>query len=392
MLAAPGFAESGTLDLEQALELARQHSPALKAARMHTQAAEKAVSAAGLWQKPTLNFEAEGIGGDLDGVNDTEYTLGLAQDFQFGGKRKNDRLVAQRAVDVVLQEEAEQELAWLAEVRLAFIDVLSQQETGTVRAEQEQLGRAFVEVAKARNKAGGSSELEVVQAELALEEIALAQTCCFGDLEAARIRLASLIGIAEKEMGELTGDYYGLEPIEEKALAESHPALRRLDAEIGMAHAEAARAKSKDAADLKLGAGYRYESADDTGSFVLGVSMPLNFVRGGRAEQAASLARAEALQSDRAELHRDYQQRLSMLVAMYNGSKTEVEMTRDRLMPKAEQAYKLSKAGYDAGRFSWFELIAAQQHLAEIKVRYIESLRDAHTLRAEITKFMKEGI
>ncbi|WP_372808546.1 TolC family protein [Pontiella sp.] len=392
LLAASGFAQSATLNLEQALELARQHSPALTAARMHTQAAQKAVSAAGLWQNPILHFEAEGIGGDLDGFSDTEYTLAVAQNFQFGGLRQNERLVAQRAVDVVLRQEAERELALMAEVRSAFLDVVSQQEIGTVRAEQEQLGRAFVEVAKARHRAGNSSELAVVQAELALEEIALSQTCCFGDLEAARIRLASLIGLPEKEMGELIGDFYEFAPIEQQALPESHPALRRLDAEIAMAHAEAARAKSKDAANVMLGAGYRYESAGNAGTFVFEASMPLNFVRGGRAEQAAALTRAEALQSDRAELRRDHQQRLATLIAMYNGSRMEAEMLRDRLMPKAEQTYNLSKDGYDIGRFSWFELITAQQQLAEIKVRYIESLRQVHATRAEITKFMKEGI
>jgi len=67
-------------------------------------------------------------------------------------------------------------------------------------------------------------------------------------------------------------------------------------------------------------------------------------------------------------------------------------MTADRLVPKAREAYDVSKAGYDAGRFSWFELIGAQQHLTDIRVRNIEALRDAHFARAEITKFMKEEL
>ena len=41
-------------------------------------------------------------------------------------------------------------------------------------------------------------------------------------------------------------------------------------------------------------------------------------------------------------------------------------MTRDQLKPKAEKAYELCRAGYDAGRFSWFELINAQHHLADL--------------------------
>ncbi len=390
-LAASGFAESGKLTLDRALALARQNSPELKAARANTLAAEKMVAATGRWKSPSLHFEAEGVGGDLDGFEETEYTLALKQTFERGGKRKNDRAVAQTSIGVAFEAEAEKELELMTAVRLAFIEVAYQQEVGKVRVEQEQLARAFVSVAAARHAAGGSSELEVVQAELALEEVLLSQTCCFGDLLAARVRLASLIGWPENEVDEVEAAYYELENPADSTLAESHPALRRVDALIAVSEARAAAAKSKDAADITLGAGYKYEAAGDVNTLVFGASMPLNFVRAGQAEQAATLVRADALRAERAEVRRTYQRRLSTLAAQYAGAKLEAEMTRDKLAPKAEKAYELSKAGYEAGRFSWIELIASQQHLAEIRARQIEALRDAHVARAELTKFLNEG-
>ena len=319
MLAAAGFAESGPLTLEQALELARQHSPELRAARLQTQAAEKAVDAAGRWFNPKLEFEAEGVGGDLDGFNDTEYTIGLSQKFQRGGKQKSEREVAQHSIGIAFQAESEKELELLAKVRLAFIDVVSQQEIDKVRSEQKQLGTAFVKVAQARYEAGGASQIDVVQAELQLEEIILSQTCCFGDLIAARTRLASLIGIAETEMEQLEADYYTLETIEAASIADSHPALLRMDARIATVRAQAGQAKAKDAADITLGAGYRYEAAGDVNTFVLGASMPLNFIRPGRVEEAATLLRADALLAGREELHRTLQRELSVITALYTG-------------------------------------------------------------------------
>jgi cobalt-zinc-cadmium efflux system outer membrane protein len=393
LLAVCGFAdESPPLTLEKALTLAREHSPELRAARLATLAAERAVHASGLRMNPVLRFEAEGIGGDLDGFNDGEYTLELMQTFQRGGKRRRARAVAQESVGIVLQAEAEKELELLAEVRLAFIEVMAQQETGKVREEQEELGRAFVKVARLRYEAGGASEMEVVQAELQLEEIILSQTCCFGDLEAARTRLASLIGLSEKEMGALAGEYYTLGTVEATAIAESHPSLKRMDARIAATCAQAQQAKAKDAADFTLGAGYKHEAAEALNTFVLGAKMPLNFVRPGRAEEAAALLRADALRAEREEIRRRLQRELSVIAASYKGAKMEAELTRDKLIPKAEQAYELSKVGYAAGRYSWMELIASQQHLAEIRVRHIEALRDAHLARAEISRFMKERI
>lgn len=391
-IACIGFSESEKLTLDRAFELARQNSPRLKAAQMTTEAAEKSVAASGRWQNPRLHFEAEGVGGDLDGVSDTEFAVSLKQTFQRGGKRALDREVADRAVDVAKQSGAERQLYLLSEVHRAFVDVFSQQEIGAVRAEQEQLGRAFIDVAKSRYEKGAGSELDVVQAELAMEEILLSQTCCFGDLEAARIQLASLIGMPEKEMTELAGNYYELEELGDRQFADAHPALRKLDAQVEKLRAEAARARASDSADITLEAGVKHEAAEDINTFVMGASLPLSFVRGGRAAEAAALAKAEALAAEGEEIRRDRQQQLSRLIAVYGGAKMEAEMTTGRLEPKAREAYEISKTGYEAGRFSWLELINAQHHLAEIRVRSIEALRDAHFARAEITKFIKEEL
>ncbi len=386
--AAAGFAESGTLTLEQALELARKNSPELRAFRMYSQAAEKGMSAAGLWNNPILKMEAEGVGGDLDGFNDGEYTIGLMQRFKRGGKQAHERDIAFQTFDAAGNAALAAELELTEQVRRAFIEVMTQQEIGKVRVEQEQLGQAFVEVAKRRRDAGGGSELDVVQAELALEEIILTQTCCFGDLVAGQETLASLIGIS---VAELTAPYYELESLDEIAVGNSYPVLQRLAAESEKVRAEARQAKAQDAADVLLGAGYRYEAAGDINSFVFSIAMPLSFNKRGHAESAAASLRADAVLAEREEVRRKLQAELATVLALYRGSMIEVELTKNNLIPKAEQAYELSRAGYDAGRFSWLELIAAQQNLSEIRIRYIEALRDAHLARAQISKFMKEG-
>lgn len=392
LLAAIGFAESGTLTLEQALELSRQHSPELRAARIHSQAADKGIAAAGLWVNPVLEFEAEGVGWDNDLFSEGEYTLGLMQKFQRGGKQKKERAVAFQAAGVVKHTLSEKELEWTAQVRRAFIQVLALQESGKVQADQEELGRAFVEVAKRRYQSGAGSELEVVQAELALEEILFSQTCCLGELVAARETLASLIGLPEKELDELAGPYYELEAFEGLVVDRSHPILLRMNAEVDRLRAEAQWAKSKDTADIKLGAGYKYEAAGEINTLVFAASMPLSFHKQGRAEQAAGLLRADAVQAEGDEMHRKLQAQLAEALALYKGARAQAAMGRDRLIPKAEKAYDLSRTGYEAGRFSWMELIVAQQHLADIRIGYIEALQEAHLARLDILKFKKEGI
>ncbi len=392
LAASIGFAESGTLTLERVLALARQNSSELRAARMHALSAEKSVAAAGLWENPKLEFEAEGLGWDNDLFSDGEYTLGLMQEFQLGGKQKKERNAALQAVEVAGHMLSEKSVGLDDEVRRAFIEVLSLQESGKIQAGQEELGRAFVEVATQRHRAGGGSELDVVQAELELEKILFSQTCCLGELVAARVKLASLIGLSEEKMGEVAGSYFELAEFPKLTVDGSHPTLMRLDATANLIRAEAQRARAGDVANIRLGAGVRHEAADEMNAFVFSASMPLGLSRQGRAEQAAMLQRAYAVEAEREETRRALQSRLSAAHALYEGTRAQVEMGRQKLIPKAEQAYELSRAGYEAGRFSWLELIAAQQHLAELRMGYIEALKEAHLARIEILKLRAEGI
>ena len=384
--------DRGTLSLEQALELARQNSPELRAARMHMQAAEKGIGAAGLWENPAVQFEAEGVGWDNDLFSEGEYTLGLMQEFQLGGKRKKERAVALKSVGVASQAVLEKELELAAAVRQAFLEVVFLQENGKVQVEQEELGRAFVEVAKRRHKAGGGSELEVVQAELELGKILFSQTCCLGELVAAQEMLASLTGFSVKDLPKPTAPYYELENLGALALDDSHPTLQRLNAESEKARAEALQAKAQDISNISLGAGYRYEAAGDINTFVFSASMPLSFNQRGRAEYAAGLLRADAVLVEGDDARRRLQAELAGALALYTGAKAQAEMGQDKLIPKAEQAYELSRVGYESGRFSWLELIAAQQHLADIRISHIEVLKEAHLARIEIIKLKAEGI
>jgi outer membrane protein, heavy metal efflux system len=60
---------------------------------------------------------------------------------------------------------------------------------------------------------------------------------------------------------------------------------------------------------------------------------------------------------------------------------------KTRMLPMAEHAYELSRKGYDAGRYSWLELVKTQHDLAAFRVRYIEALLVAHKASAQLDQF-----
>jgi len=383
---------SQALTLDEALERARQTSPELRAARMHSQAAEKGIDAAGLWKNPTLKFVSEGVGWDNDLFSQGEYTASLSQEFQLGGKQKKARAVAAQVIEASGQAVLEIELQLNVDVHQAFVEVMVQQESSIVRAEQLQLAQAFVDVAKRRYEAGGNSELDVVQAEVALGEALLLQTCCLGDLQAAQEVLASQMGLSVKDLSVLEMSYYTLPDLDGLVLADSYPGLQRLEAEAEQTRNAAMLAKAQDTPNVSLGAGYRYEAAEDINTLVFSASMPLSFNKRGHAEYAAGMLKADAVLASRDEFRRQLEQELASLLALYAGVKAQVEISEKNLIPAAQKAFEVSRAGYERGRFSWLELISTQQNLAEIREGYIGDLREAHLIHAQLSKFTKEGI
>ena len=241
-------------------------------------------------------------------------------------------------------------------------------------------------------RAGSGSELEVVQAKLELEKIRQAQTCCLGDIKAEKEKLASLLNMPFVDLPEATGPYYELDSVDALTLGDNFPALLKLAAEEEMLRAQALRDRADDVPDVTLGAGVRHESESNIDSFVVSASIPLTFNRRGRTLSAAGLLQAEAVLAKREETRRALERELKSLKALYEGTQAQVDISNNQLIPTAEKAYELSRKGYETGRFSWLELIAAQQNLAEIRINRIEYLREAHLIRAELSKFEKEGI
>jgi outer membrane protein, heavy metal efflux system len=287
------------MTLDEALEQAMANSPGLRAARSHEQAAGRRAEGAGLWENPVLDLEGEGLGGNNDGFDEGEYGVALKQAIPLGGKSKHQRAVAKQALQVSMHGVTEAEQVLAAKVRSAFYEALAQQEIAKVRDEQDKLGREFIAVAEERIAAGGGSEMDLIQANLALEEILLEKQCCFGDLDAAKKELASLMGMDLSEVGTPVGDFYTLKEEVPSAVGVMHPALKGLRAKAEQVRQEAALAKSRSYGDLKLGAGVKYEPADDAHSFVVSAMIPLPVRKKGRLEQAAAMLQADALRLKR---------------------------------------------------------------------------------------------
>jgi cobalt-zinc-cadmium efflux system outer membrane protein len=129
----------------------------------------------------------------------------------------------------------------------------------------------------------------------------------------------------------------------------------------------------------------RLEATDDQG-LVMSVSVPL----GNRRRSDFSVAEADAdlasLQARTEAAHIERRQQLFDLYQSLQQAQSEVASLRQRMLPKAEEAARLTRRGFEAGRFSFLSLAQAEKTLFDLREREVEAAARYHTLLVEVER------
>ncbi len=380
------------LRLETAVARALSSSPSVAAESAELQAVQARAGREALPTPYVLGGDLENVGGTgaLSGVHSAETTLRVSRVLELGGKRAarqalgNAEIARQQyQTDVVRIEVA-------SRTTTRFIEVLADQKRLEAALERVRLAERIRRevatwVAVARNP-----ESDLRAAEIAVAEAELEREHAEHELASAKVTLSSSWGVLTPDFEAVTGDLDVLPAIpafedlaarvpmgvEQKAVA--------LEAEMIAARRRVAQASAKPDLSVSLGV-RRLEGLDDQG-LVMAVSVPL----GSRPRSAFSVSEADAqlaaLDARREAQRFERHQALFEKYQELNHARTEVEMLRTRMQPKAEQALAFTRRGFEAGRFSFQQVALAQSTLFSLRERSVDAAARYHTLLVEVER------
>lgn len=380
-LSLPVWAEdvSGTLGLEAAIDKALQGSPALASARASLSAAEGTERQAGLLSNPEIGIEAENLAGSgpYRGTDSAEYTYNLSQKIEIGGKRGSRRGVAgaERAATGKGLQAARLDI--IRDVTMAYGEVLAAEEKLKLVEARESLAQEVLANVGQRVGAARDPLIYKNQAEVALATTVLERRKSQRDLQLAKRKLAAfwgdgaLIEPLDPAILEVTAEPQALETYQ--ARLGDNPDLQRFNAMRDARAATLRLEKAQGIPDPTLSVGLRDFRESREHAMMVGVSLPIpvfdrnqgNIARAGadviQAEQEARKARLEAEQA----LHEAWQD--------WQSAHAEATELQKRIVPSAEEALKLSRQGYERGRFSFLEVLNAQRTLAEAQEQQVNA-------------------
>ena len=379
--ASTSFAETpGTpLNLGAAVQLTLDQNPELQVYRLRDLGLAGLEKTAGLSPQFDLSAEAENIAGtgDLNGVDEAEFTLALSSVIELGGKR-DARLAATSAQRQIIDGERQaRALDLIGEVTKRFVGVVANQARLDLAISARSLATDVLKSVERRIQAGAAPEAELYRARAQMTQAELAVTEAQSRLRASSLSLSVLWGDTEPDFVRVDGNLQNMGAAGDfNALFErtlQNPAIAIFASEERLREAEFQLAKTQSRTDIGWSVGVRqFQDTDDT-ALVAGVSVPLfSSARNTGALQSAQAARDEvavrresALLELRATLFDAYQQRKL-------GIET-AELLRSDVVPALTRALQLTRTAYESGRYGYQEWAAARQELISAQYALISA-------------------
>jgi outer membrane protein, heavy metal efflux system len=376
LIASSGAALAEPVSLATALAQGAEQSPRVAVAKAKADAAEARARQAGASPNPEFSLELENFAGTgvFQGLRSTETTLALSQRIELGGKRSARVAVAS----------AERDFAFLTfkaaladldrDIRIAHAELRAAEDRAVLARENVGQARELARTARVLVEAGRDPPLRQLRAEAVLAEAQAEDARAFGELLAARRLLADLIGSSDPDLS-ATASY------DEAAPGALPPATLSLNELLAAAERDVAQARIRVARadavpDVTASGGVRRFGEGRETAFVAGFSIPLPFRDRNRgnieAAQADSLASDASLRLAGLDARRAQHDARMLLGA----ADARVDALSGPSLAQAEEAVRIARIGYGAGKFSLVELLDAQTALTSAKLNLIEARLD----------------
>ncbi len=379
-----------SITLSQAFKLAEQNAPELLSAKAKLQIIKGEAEEVSAFQNPEFDFEIENFGGTgaLSGTSGAEYTFAISQGIEIGGKRGAKKRSAHANLKAAQEEYQASRLALEERVTVAYMQAVSSERELALSKEQESLAEAVLKDVTKRVKAARVPEIQKKKAEVAFATAQLKRQEAEREASIKRGELSRywqskfLEGSLDKD------EFYDVPSPEAFPLYEGQ--LENSPWLSGYRHLEKASTemlrfeKAQNIPDptFKLGMKDIRETGDQ--AFVAGISfsVPIFNRNKGRIRQAKG--EVERTKQNLAETRLNLNQDLWQNWQFWQQGVQEVKRLKMRIIPSAEDAFKLARKGYEKGRFPYLEVLDAQRTLFDARAQYHTSLLRTHIARARV--------
>ncbi len=394
----PSRANSPALSLDAVTRIAVSENPSLKAARANWEAMKARVPQAAAWEDLSVSLQARvGRFVDVPANAFTDNQLTVEQKVPLNGKNISRARAATAEAVAAYEQLRRTELDLRANVATAYWRLANAFAQLDLNRQNETLLNEAASLSRARYEAGTQTQADVLAATVERARLVEARA----DLQRSRDDAQSALNVLLNRPAR--------SPLGQPALAgtdgftHSHlPSAERLDA-LALAYRPEVRSAQKriDAAQARVELsrrswvpdpalrvnGQQYNAGSQAVSEVnVGITFTVPWLNArkyhaeNREAQAGLTQKIAELEGLRTETLGRVRDALTKLETVHH----HYEVYRDEILPLARQAVAASRSGYENGKNSFAELIAAERTLRDAEAESLMHLAEYQTASAEL--------
>ncbi|KAF2989919.1 TolC family protein [Methylocystis sp. MJC1] len=357
---------------ESVIALARRLSPELAAAVLDADAALQRVGAAGVQPDPTVTLQAW----DVNSKGVGQRWIGAEQTFRLWGKTDLEKGVAQADADAARHQSHAMEVDLVARVKTAYAQYSAAQRALELSKSLQQRVDQLLELLRLRYGASSVDQQEVIKSELEAANAAADVARREGDVKSSAARLNALIGrdaraaLAAPKGFPALKTKLTLSGVQDFARS-SNPQLAATHAQVRSATTTKELTELNYYPDITAGANFvQRQSGENSGMFLLGFKVPLQYEakdaeqRAASASLGAAQARNEAL---RIRLDGDVAEAWYRLEAI----RKAIKIFEQRQLPPARLSVETARGGFDAGTTDLATLLESERRLRAVELELL---------------------
>ncbi|MDQ6964756.1 MAG: TolC family protein [Mariprofundales bacterium] len=382
-------AESTTLSLQRAEQLALQHNPALTAAGKRAEAMAAAPPQVGSLPDPTVSFKALNLPVDSFSTTQesmTQLQVGLSQSVPFPGKLKLKSQAAEELAAAALANEQELRLVVLRNTRIHWWNLAYLDKALTIIRRNQSLLRNFVHIAEIKYKTGKGLQQDVLLAQLELSKLLQRKLKLQGARQREEAELNALLGRAADQPAilpavnkanliEVTSDLPTL-----KRWARTHrPMLQAMNHLLDAADFRLALAERDYYPDFNIGAAYGIRSGvnpatgrsrADITSIMVSMSLPI--YTSSRQDRAVDqrIAEKEVARFRWQDAANHVDANIDAAASDLRTAHDQVVLYEKGILPQARQTTTSMLAGYQVNKVDFLNLVRAQLSEFNLDIQY----------------------
>jgi cobalt-zinc-cadmium efflux system outer membrane protein len=370
-------------------QLALAHNPAIRQASASVSKAAGFRDQVGTAPNPITGYQ----GSQLGDRGTDQHVAFVEQEIVLGKKLERNRLVLEQEVQAQLWQVEATRYRVLTDVRSRFYEALAAQRRRELAEEFGKVTAKGVTIAEQRFKALEGSRPEILQAQIQESEVGLIRQRADLAFRAAWTQLYAAIGMPCAGPSAIVGSLrIDIQPRDWEAvycdLVSCSPELRMACARVARSQANLDRQQVQAIPNLSLMAAGGYDNGTNSSMINTQIGLPVPLFNRNNGNINAAWAEYCRATQEMERLKLNLRSRLATAAQEYDSAAIQVQTYEEQIVPKAQDALRLSEQSYAAGEVDFLQVLVIRRTFFDSNLQSITAQGEFAKANALIDGFL----